>query len=104
MGDGIGLAEALLGLDGFRVLEVDRGRRGAGDHDRDDGRRSRAVGGAGPGPSRRVEPGSRSGIWPASGARPGWCGSSAGGAAGRPRCEARTWTETLPACSMRRWC
>jgi hypothetical protein len=26
MGDGTGLAEALLGLDGFRVLEVDETR------------------------------------------------------------------------------
>ena len=35
MSDGIGLAEALLGLDGFRVLEVVEIGRRARDHDRD---------------------------------------------------------------------
>ena len=37
MNDGIGLAEALLGLPGFRVLDVVETRRRGGDHDRVDG-------------------------------------------------------------------
>ncbi len=52
MSDGIGLAEALLGLDGFRVLEVVETDDRAGGHDRDDRRRVgvlRGVWGAGRG-------------------------------------------------------
>ena len=78
MNDGTGLAEALLGLEGFRVLEVTetpaevvieiettaevvgcRGVRG--------------------GPRRRTGCRWRSGTCRASGGRRGWCGASAGG-------------------------
>ncbi len=94
MSDGTGLAEALLGLDGFRVLAV------VGDADElvitiettveVDGLSGRA--GAGPRP--RIEAGRDPGSGRASVARPGWCGASAGGVAAKPTVTTKTWTET----------
>ena len=93
MSDGIGLAEALLGLDGFRVLDVVEtaievivtvettvdftgcGRCGV---------RAEA----------RIVGRCICGICPASGGRPGWCGSSAAGVAPTVTVSARTWTES----------
>ena len=51
MDDATGLAEALLGLDGFRVLDGERDARRGVHHGRDDGRRRRmsALRRAGPG-------------------------------------------------------
>jgi hypothetical protein len=83
MGDGIGLAEALLGLSGFSVPEVTEAN-------------SELVivietvdAVVGCGPRRRTACPSRSATWPASAGPRAWCGASGDGAAStstaRPR-------------------
>ena len=91
--DGIGLAEVLLGLPGFRVLEVVETAVEVivTVETTADFTGCRTLRGAGRG--RRIVGRSTSGICPASGGRRGWCGSSGGGAAPTPTVTARTWTE-----------
>ncbi len=74
MGEGIGLAEALLGLDGFRVLEVTETAAEVviGIETTADAVGCGAVVDAAPGPSPRTAWRWRSGTWPASVARHGW--------------------------------
>ena len=93
MSDGIGLAEVLLGLPGFRVLDVVEYRRRGGDHGRVDGDAGVLPQRAGRGPRRRIGCRSTSAIWPASGGRRGWCGSKRRWRCREPLCPARTWTE-----------
>ena len=93
MNDGIGLAEVLLGLPGFRVLDVvetdcevviaveSTARSGVLPHVRGARR--------GAGSDAR----SMSAIWRVSDGRRGWCGRSDGGGAGSRVCAAKTWTE-----------
>ena len=95
MGDGSGLAEAMLGLDGVRVTDV-READGEVTIEVETTERVRVVSGrADVGPSRRIGCGSMSAIWSASADRHG-CGS--GSVRWRCRellCSARTWTEPL---------
>ena len=77
MSDGIGLAEVLLGLPGFRVLDVVEADAEVVDHGRDDGDDGALSDVRGARASRRIGCRSTSAIWPASGGRHGWCGEAA---------------------------
>ena len=103
MNDGIGLAEVLLGLPGFRVLDVVETDVEVVDRDRDDGGCGRSVGPAGCAPRRRIGCVSTCAIWPASGGRRGWCGASGGGVAGS-RCARHGRGPSTPSTSTRRRC
>ena len=102
MSDGIGLAEALLGLPGFRVLEV------AETADEvvitiETTAVQAAVSVCGARPRRRIGCRSTSAIWPASGGRRGWCGEAAV-ALPRAAVPGKDVDRDLRALSTPRWC
>ncbi len=70
---GIGLAEALLGLDGFRVQQVTEGENEALVRVETT---AEMVACLGNGPNQRIGLSGTSGTFPVSEGRPDWCGGS----------------------------